>query len=239
MNSMLAQMQSKGLIFNAQSREQLACESNENASLETGFSSLDQLLNGGWPSSGVISIHSAPGVGELALLQNLFSKPSAIKDGSLVVFINPPADPCMQWLASMGLADDQVLLLRSEDHAQALWAAEQCSRSSSCASVWFWHQPLSFAQARRFNLATQQSQTSLVLLNYQQQKSQLPVQLSLSIAQQDNNALSVTLLRQQGRFARGQVSIDYIQLWPFLAYSSAFSHQHAHNYEITPVHEVG
>ena len=58
----------------------------------------------------------------------------------------------------------------------------------------------------------------LVLLSYSTQPCSLPVQLSVHILPSDCG-LTVRLLRQQGRFASGEVHLRRTQLWPFLHYS--------------------
>lgn len=238
MNTTLAAMHHQGLIFSANQASPLDNHDGLQETLGTGFTQLDELLGGGWPTSGVINLLSEPAIGEFRLLQGAFSK---AQEEGLVVLINPPAEPCIHWLLAQHLSLERVLILRPENDTHALWAAEQCTRSSSCALVWLWHSGLSFAQARRFNLASQQSAALLVLVNYQQQAPSLPVQVSIKLSQQAQQ-LRVTLLRQQGRFARGEIIIDKTQLWPFLTYSQRLQHGSLHslNTHTEPEHyEVG
>ncbi|MEO2268164.1 hypothetical protein [Pseudoalteromonas pernae] len=238
MNTTLAAMHHQGLIFSANQGSLQEANHEQCALLSTGFTQLDQLLGGGWPTSGVINLQSEPAIGEFTLLQGMFAK--AQQEG-MVVLINPPAEPCIEWLLAQHVSLDRVVILRPENDAHALWAAEQCARSSSCALVWLWHQGLSFAQARRFNLACQQSAALLVLVNYHSQTSALPVHMSMQLCQQSQQ-LKVTLLRQQGRFARGEITLDRTQLWPFLLYSQRVQQGALHtlNAIAEPTHyEVG
>ncbi|WP_158677894.1 hypothetical protein [Pseudoalteromonas sp. T1lg76] len=214
MNTTLAAMHHQGLIFSA-NQDRGAEQQESETVLSSGFSALDRLLGGGWPQSGVIHLSSEPAIGEFTLLQGALVK---AREQGLVVLINPPAEPCIQWLLAQGVAPARLLILRPQSTAHALWAAEQCSRSSSCALVWLWHQGLSFTQARRFSLACQQSQALLVLVDYQCQSAALPVQISMRL-QQQQQGLQLVLLRQQGRFARGEVTLSKVQLWPFLRHS--------------------
>ncbi|KJY94838.1 hypothetical protein [Pseudoalteromonas ruthenica] len=213
MNSTLASMQHQGLIFNAKAQSEQT-ESCPLTYTPTGFSELDALLQGGWPDAGVISVFSQPAIGEFRLLQALLSA----QQSGLIILINPPAEPCAHWLAQLQIASERVVILRPKSDSEALWAAEQCARSSSCALIWLWQEGLSFTQVRRFNLACQQSQAVLVLLSYSTQPYSLPVQLSVHILPTDSG-LTVRLLRQQGRFASGEVHLRRTQLWPFLHYS--------------------
>ncbi|MFY8274163.1 hypothetical protein AAEU32_08560 [Pseudoalteromonas sp. SSDWG2] len=238
MNTTLAAMHHQGLIFSAKQPHNDSDQEAQQQPVSSGFAKLDQLLSGGWPQSGVINVQSDPAIGEFTLLQGTFTK---AKEDTMVVLINPPAEPCIHWLLSQNVHPERVVILRPENDTHALWAAEQCTRSSSCALVWLWHQGLSFAQARRFNLACQQSGALLVLVNYQRQVSALPVHMSINVSQHEQQ-LKVTLLRQQGRFARGEVILERTQIWPFLQYSHRMQRSNVHAFSAfthTPHYEVG
>lgn len=104
------------------------------ASLPTGHARLDALLpGGGWPEHALSEIlHARDGVGELQLLMPTLARLTQAQ--CRVVLVGAPYVPYPQaWLAAA--VDLRHLVLLQASGRDALWAAEQCLRSGSCAAV--------------------------------------------------------------------------------------------------------
>jgi hypothetical protein len=124
----------------------------------TGHSALDEALPaGGWPASALSEILlSADGSGELRLLWPTLAR--LTEGGERVVLVAPPYIPYPQaWLAA-GIDMGQVSLIQASDR-DALWAAEQCLRSGSCAAVLCWPRQVDDRALRRLQVAAETGQT--------------------------------------------------------------------------------
>ena len=124
----------------------------------TGHPALDQLLpGGGWPEAALSEILlAAPGAGELQLLWPTLAR--LTRAGERVVLVAPPCIPyAPAWLAAG--VDLRWLLVIDTEEREALWAAEQCLRSGSCAAVLCWPQRIDDRGLRRLQLAAATGQT--------------------------------------------------------------------------------
>jgi len=128
------------------------------AAQPTGHSQLDRLLpGGGWPEAALSEILlAAPGAGELQLLWPTLARLTQAKER--VVLVAPPYIPYPHaWLAAG--VDLRWLVLIDAPERDALWAAEQCLRSGSCAAVLCWPQRIDDRGLRRLQLAAATGQT--------------------------------------------------------------------------------
>ena len=107
----------------------------------TGHTALDERLpEGGWPVAALSELLLAsPGCGELQLLWPTLARLSA--DASRVVLVAPPFIPYAPAWQAAGV-DLRWLVQVDAEPADALWAAEQCLRSGSCAAVLCWPKPV-------------------------------------------------------------------------------------------------
>ncbi|GAA5645345.1 MULTISPECIES: translesion DNA synthesis-associated protein ImuA [Vibrio] len=184
--------------------------------LPTGFSVLDQKLDGGLPSHGVVEIQSPGGVGELRLLMPHIQRTSYHR---LTVLVNPPGLLCAEQLQSQGIDNQKVLLLYPSTPKQALWAAEQCLKSGACSNVLLWHQGLEVHQARRLQVASETGHCLQFLFKPQQMNLlSLPVSLSLTLMPH-RRGLSVTITKRKGGWPHGSFTLDMGHLWPSLTLS--------------------
>ncbi|MBC3437116.1 translesion DNA synthesis-associated protein ImuA [Pseudomonas sp. BW16M2] len=103
----------------------------------TGHASLDHRLpEGGWPAAALSELLLAsPGCGELQLLWPTLARLTG--EGQRVVLVAPPFIPYAPAWQAAGV-DLRWLVLVDAEAADALWAAEQCLRSGSCAAVLCW-----------------------------------------------------------------------------------------------------
>lgn len=124
----------------------------------TGHARLDAALPmGGWPEAALSEIlHAGEGVGELRLLWPTLARLSAA--GERVVLVAPPHLPYPQaWLAAG--VDLRNLVMIEAQGREALWAAEQCLRSGSCAAVLCWPQQADDRALRRLQVAAEAGQS--------------------------------------------------------------------------------
>lgn len=124
------------------------------ASLPTGHARLDALLpGGGWPEHALSEIlHARDGVGELQLLMPTLARLTQAQ--RRVVLVGAPYVPYPQaWLAAA--VDLRHLVLLQASGRDALWAAEQCLRSGSCAAVLCWPQQADDRALRRLQVAAE------------------------------------------------------------------------------------
>lgn len=128
------------------------------ATQPTGHAMLDALLPaGGWPDSALSEIlFAAPGIGELRLLWPTLAR--LTRAGERIVLVAPPHRPCPQaWLAA-GVDLRHLVIVQAKDR-DALWSAEQCLRSGSCAAVLCWPRQADDRALRRLQIAAETGQT--------------------------------------------------------------------------------
>jgi hypothetical protein len=123
----------------------------------TGHPQLDQALpGGGWPAAALSEILvPAQGSGELHLLWPTLARLTA--QAQRVVLVAPPFIPYPQAWQAAGVDLRWMTLVRAEG-THALWAAEQCLRSGSCAAVVLWPATVDDRALRRLQVAAEAGQ---------------------------------------------------------------------------------
>lgn len=118
----------------------------------TGHAQLDAVLpGGGWPEAALSELLLAhPGSGELQLLWPTLARLTRSRER--VVLVAPPFIPFAPAWLQAGV-DLRWLVLVQASEKEALWAAEQCLRSGSCAAVLCWPQRINDRGLRRLQLA--------------------------------------------------------------------------------------
>ena len=88
----------------------------------SGYSALDaELPGGGWPQRAITELLlSRPGWGEIRLLAPALARVGAAGRG--VLLLGPPAEPCAEALAQLGLDLSRCVVIRGDD---LLWPLEQ------------------------------------------------------------------------------------------------------------------
>jgi hypothetical protein len=124
-------------------------------SLPTGHARLDARLPGaGWPLGAVTELISgAPGLGELSLLLPVLA--TLGEQGQWVVLVSPPWIPYPASLQAQGIRLERLLLIRTRDERESLWACEQALRSGRGGAVLAWPESIDFARLRRLQLAAE------------------------------------------------------------------------------------
>jgi protein ImuA len=120
-----------------------------------------ELPGGGWPRGALTDLLvQQNGCGELRLLRpalkQLASKPVALLQPSHG--LQPTA------LAWWGLDPSNLMTVRVQKTADALWAAEQILRAGTCGALLFWQQHVRPEAVRRLHLAAQTSESLFFMI---------------------------------------------------------------------------
>lgn len=120
----------------------------------SGHVALDaRLPEGGWPAAALSELLLAsPGVGELQLLWPTLARLTAASER--VVLVAPPFIPYAPAWQAAGI-DLRWLVQVDSERDDALWAAEQCLRSGSCAAVLCWPERADDKALRRLQVAAE------------------------------------------------------------------------------------
>ncbi len=119
----------------------------------TGWAALDAALPaGGWPEHALSEILlPADGVGDLQLVLPTLAR--LTRAGGIVAVIAPPYAPCVAGWENRGVVMAHVEIVQTAMPRDALWAAEQCLRSASCAAVLAWPREADDRALRRLQVA--------------------------------------------------------------------------------------
>lgn len=164
----------------------------------TGHADLDAVLPaGGWPPAALSEILlPANGSGELQLLWPTLARLS--QAGERVVLVAPPFIPYPHaWMAA-GVRLQNLSVVHAQGK-NALWAAEQCLRSGSCAAVLCWPQNPDDKALRRLQVAAETGETLGFALR-EQKAAQNPSPAALRLSLQ-GPAGQVRVLKCRGGLA--------------------------------------
>ena len=131
---------------------------NNDASISTGFSALDDALPGnGWSIGCLTELMCVQqGVGELTLLLPALQRITT--DDQWAALVNPPHVPYAPALANAGIKLDHLLIINCKDDADTLWACEQVLRAGVFAAVIGWVGRSTAQKQRRLQLAAETGQ---------------------------------------------------------------------------------
>ncbi|MFN4262223.1 MAG: translesion DNA synthesis-associated protein ImuA [Thioalkalivibrionaceae bacterium] len=136
-----------GLLWRA--RE---AHSHPTQSLNTGFSSWDRCLAGGWPAQQLIEGCGQSFQGELYLLMPALARIAA--NGRMIVLLAPPAAPWVPTWESLGIPADRLLVLDAKHPDDRVWSIEQLLRHRLAGAVVGWLPQVDGVGLRRLRLAT-------------------------------------------------------------------------------------
>ncbi|OIQ24759.1 translesion DNA synthesis-associated protein ImuA [uncultured Vibrio sp.] len=181
--------------------------------LSTGFDTLDNKLEGGYPKHGVVEIQSPSGIGELRLMLPHIRQSETNK---LSVFIQPPGCLCAEQLASENIDQKNVVVIYPQTPQHALWAAEQCLKSGACSHVFLWQSELEVHHARRLQVASEEGDCLQFIFRQQQQgQFSLPVSLSMTLSPH-RHGVEVAITKRKGGWPQGKFTLSMSHLWPNL-----------------------
>ncbi|MCF2946535.1 translesion DNA synthesis-associated protein ImuA [Paraglaciecola aquimarina] len=201
----------------------------------TGFTSLDNALQGGYPEYGVIDIRSPIGIGELRLLLPSLLTRQREFSSELITFIAPPLSINSEMLAEFGLNLKQILIVQPKTQALGLWSAEQSIKSGCCHSVIIWHDLVSVTHIKRLQLAAEKGQCLLFIIRpYQNEHISLPVSLGMTLAPA-KEGIQVYITKGKGLKPKQIVNINMHTYWPELSQLAPSKVLHFP----TAIHKVG
>lgn len=131
--------------------------------MSSGYKVLDvELPNKGWPRSSLVELLvEQHGIGEIQLLKPCLK---SLTQKQRVAFVQPPYLPNLMTCRSWELNERNLLWLRPQSSADALWSAEQILKNGSCGAVVIWQANVRPESLRRLNLAAQSTDTWLWLV---------------------------------------------------------------------------
>jgi len=195
--------------------------------LGTGHIALDRALPGnGWPTGALTElVFDTDACGELSLLLPVLARLS--RENHWIAMIDPPWIPCPSTLYGRGLAMEKLLLVRTQNKKESLWACEQVVRGISHGAMLAWPDAISFSELRRLQLAARATQTTVFMFRDQKAVSTpSPATLRLRLTP-DNGDLQIRVLKCRGQRPASTISIRRSQLFqrliPPLASSSGSS----------------
>ena len=163
----------------------------------SGYSALDaELPGGGWPQRAITELLlSNAGRGEIRLLAPVLARVGAAGRG--VLLLGPPAEPCAEALAQLGLDLTRCVVIRGDD---LLWPLEQALRSGQVGAIVAWvPASLKGESLRRLQLAAQSHEGPAFVVRAAAAAAQpSPAPLRLALAGAGPDALAVRLLKRRG-----------------------------------------
>ena len=165
--------------------------------IASGFAALDaELPGGGWPQRAITELLlTGAGWGEIRLLAPVLARVGAAGQG--VLLLGPPAEPCAEALAQLGLALARCVVIRGDD---LLWPLEQALRSGQVGAVVAWAPASLKGEAlRRLQLAAQAHEGPAFVVRAESAAAHpSPAPLRLALAGAGPDALAVRLLKRRG-----------------------------------------
>ena len=181
--------------------------------LGTGHAVLDEVLPGsGWPLGAVTElVNDTDGCGELSLLLPVLARLS--QENQWISMIDPPWIPYPPALHGHGLALEKLLLIRTQNRDESLWACEQVVRGISGGAVLAWPDTLTFAEVRRLQLAAERTQKNVFLFNDRKAANTAsPAALRLELKADDGD-LQISVLKCRGKRSASGIRIRQSQLF--------------------------
>jgi protein ImuA len=166
--------------------------------IASGFAALDaELPGGGWPRGALTEIlPQHEGIGELRILGPALARLS--DQGKSIAWIAPPYLPYAPALAAAGIALERIVIVKTTNDSDSLWAAEQALRSAACGGVLAWPRDIRYAQLRRLQLAAEGGRCLAVLFRPTQAvREPSPAALRIALAT-SAGGLALSILKRRG-----------------------------------------
>jgi hypothetical protein len=167
--------------------------------LPTGHARLDARLPGrGWPLGAVTELLCGqPGLGEFSLLFPALARLG--EQGQWVVLVDPPWIPYPAALQAHRLRLERLLLVRTRDEKESLWACEQALRSGRGGAVLGWPERIAFAQLRRLQLAAEgHAKLAFLFRPERALHESSPAALRLQLEPGDHQGTRISVLKCRG-----------------------------------------
>jgi len=180
--------------------------------LGTGHANLDKALPGnGWPVGAVTElVNDTAGCGEFSLLLPVLARLS--QEDQWITMIDPPWIPYPPALHGRGLALEKLLLIRTQNRQESLWACEQVVRGISGGAMLAWPDSLSFSELRRLQLSAKSTRKIVFLFRDQKTAGiSSPAALRLQLTADDED-LQIRILKCRGQRPASNIRIRRSQL---------------------------
>ena len=174
----------------------------------TGNNSLDGLLLGGWPVSALTElVTQQDGIGELSIL--LPTIKHYTNEDKLCVWLDPPYQPYAPSLVNAGIPLDKLLIVRSKNSKEWLWAAEQSIRGKALLLAWSNKAQPRYSALRKLQLAATESLAPAFLFSpHTALKTHSPALLRIELESLEPNVLSITLHKLRGKIPGAKIQIS-------------------------------
>jgi hypothetical protein len=130
------------------------------------------------------------------------------------LWLDPPYQPYAPALSAEGIALDKLVIVRSKNTREWLWAAEQSIRNGALLLAWVGQQPARYAELRKLQLAAAESNNSAFLFSpIAALTAPSPAALRLELDSAHIHQLLVTLRKLRGRVAGAKLQLD-LQQYP-------------------------
>lgn len=176
--------------------------------MATGHGALDALLpGGGWPRGALVELMlQEEGIGELSLVLPALAALS--REERWIALIAPPHIPYAPALAAAGLELSRLLVVRTTNTADTLWAMEEALRSGACAAVLAWPAAISERAQRRLQLAAEEGgSTAIWFIPARQAASASFATLRLGLAPAPDG-LEIRFVKRRGGGAVAPLVLD-------------------------------
>ncbi len=190
--------------------------------LSSGYAKLDRHLPGkGWPLGALTELLTeTSGNGEFSLLLPALAAMTSKR--RWVMLLDPPWVPYPPAMLGHGVALERVMLIRTRNVEESLWACEQALRGVRGGAVLAWLEDPGFARLRRLQLAAKAGHKAAFLFRPMVAAQQAsPAALRLQVRTQHKNAIradiSISILKCRGRRTSQAIKIRRTQQLPGFA----------------------
>lgn len=178
------------------------------SSIASGYEALDKALHlGGWPQAATSEILlPTPGIGEMGVLLPALQRLQ--QQMGWLALINAPWLPFAKGFQQQGIDSRQLLLIKTNNLKELLWAADQCLSSGLCSAVLTWANGHSLQNhnLRRLQQAAASGQCWHILFREQQARQQAsPSALRVSIQPTAEGQVQIEVLKQRGGWSGQQL----------------------------------
>jgi cell division inhibitor SulA/protein ImuA len=173
----------------------------------TGYAELDaQLPGGGWPTGAMTEIYAdRAGVGEVELVMPAAAR--LTQSGRWLTLVAPLHVPYAPALAAHGVRLERLLLVRTRDADDNLWACEQALRATCSGAVLLWQDHLHERALRRLQLAAESGSTALFLFRSARVAPATPAALRLHVSRAQGRTI-VRILKRRGGGLPAPIALD-------------------------------
>jgi hypothetical protein len=156
------------------------------------------LPGGGWQAGTIVELMPEEiGIGELRLLMPALAQLTRAE--RYVALISPPYIPFAPALAQHGVRLERLLVVRTEQPNDTLWAFEQTLRCKSFGAVLAWPAQIKDREVRRLQLAAEAGGSIGFLYRSQAAARQAsPAALRLKLQTRGNGGLDIEILKCRG-----------------------------------------